>query len=54
MFLLYIHTYVDEEITGGDVVVTAKLFSIPVLRSEYKVCDIVTGGCPFQGMFVTS
>ena len=54
MLLLYIHTYVDEEITGGDVEVTVKLGFITVLSSKYKVCDIVTGGCPFQGVFVTS
>ena len=30
--------------------VIAKLGFITVLRSEYEVCDIVTGGCPVQGM----
>ena len=27
----------------------AKLSFITVLRSEYEVCDIVSGGCPVQG-----
>ena len=40
---------IEEELTGGKVEVVAKLSFITVLRSEYDVCDIVTGGCPVQG-----
>lgn len=43
--------YVDEEVTGGEVEVTAKLGFLTVLRSVYNVCDIVSGGCPIQGMY---
>lgn len=46
MFLLCI----DKEITGGEVEVTAILGFIPVLKSEYDVCDIISGGCPVQGI----
>ena len=35
--------------TGGKVEVTAKLGFITVLKSEYEVCDIISGGCPAQG-----
>ena len=40
---------IDKEITGGEIDVTAKLFGIPVLNTKYNVCDVVSGGCPFQG-----
>jgi len=42
--------YIDEEVTGGEIEVTAKLGFITVLKSEYNVCDIVSGGCPIQGV----
>ena len=44
--------YTEHEVTGGEVKVSAKLGFIPVLASSYNVCDIVSGGCPFQGMCV--
>ncbi|XP_065894433.1 putative phosphatidylglycerol/phosphatidylinositol transfer protein DDB_G0278295 [Dysidea avara] len=46
--------HLDKEITGGEIDVTAKLFGIPVLNTKYNVCDVVSGGCPFQGAFTGS
>jgi len=39
----------DKEVTSGEIEVTAKLFGIPVLRANYDLCTIVSGGCPIQG-----
>ena len=43
---------VEEEVTGGEVKLTVKLGFITVQTYEYEVCEIVTGGCPVQGMYV--
>ena len=49
-YSLHIHNCVEEQVTGGEVKLTVKLGFIPVKTYTYEVCDIVSGGCPIQGM----
>ena len=50
MIILYTYIACEEEVTGGEVRMIIKVVSLPVISTEYKVCEIAVDGCPVQGV----